>query len=236
MKRLLKYCLILVSLLILLGMVVPLGLFAYKYSQIGNMYSGNDQIVEYTKLNNVSENSLMAGSIASIVVFNVVACVVLFLQQFFWFKLNKKEQYPVPVKLTKKYSIVGYLYAVLIIINICWASVAYSTPLGIEPSKNACYTRIWIYGAGLIVISIFSLSIMGFAEYINLQILYNQNVQMVDEGIANGTYDPETRMPYETVDSSNELDNNDNYEDIIVPEINDLNESIMISDNEISKE
>lgn len=233
MKRLLKYCLILVFIFILLGMVVPLGLFAHKYTSIGNLVGNHES--DYAALSNPNENKLMLGSVLSIAIFNLAACVMLFLQQFFWFKINKKEQFPVPVKLTKKYSYVGYMAAALIVLNICWSSIAFAIPIDNGNPKNDCYTRIWIYGAGLIVNSIFTFSIMGYSEYINLQIIYNQNIQMVDEGVANGTYDPVTRMPYDGLNNESESKDDESYENITIPDL-PTDESENLSNAELDKE
>ncbi len=205
MLRLLNYLLFLVTLLAFLIIIVPFGLSAREFSLLGNpvnLQHLKDLVGPYWN---------PAANMSSTIIFLIAACALLPVQQIFWLKRQQKDNhYPVDPKFFEKYKVTMYLTIIMIVTSFAWfMGVWLSSPSGYPTSDVGKLTDMYmlkrnVYIGGIVVVGLLGLSIMGYASYVNLMITYEQQKQMVDEGIANGTYDPVTRRPIDEVKAVDE--------------------------------
>lgn len=223
MVRLMSYLLTIVIVLSFLIVVVPFALLAADPTVKAMLAAkeATDTITSVTNWQNVLDLQFFktGGSIASIVVFMIVGYALLFVQQYFWVVFIKKNsQYEVPKKWIVRYRYVGILAAWTILMAFVFALVAWALPIGSSTKMGEWISYYWvranIYIAFIVITGVFGLVTIGLAAYINLQIAYDQQIKLVNEGIANGTYDPVTRLPIEqSVDSNIKIHDVDDYKE-----------------------
>lgn len=219
MVRLLNYVLTLVIVFAFLSIVIPFGLLGFASKE----YLSSNYTDQYVP-SNISDlqNFNMAGSLASMIIFMVVGFAILYVQQHYWIIFTKKgNYYEVPNKFIFKYRYVGICAGLTLTFGFVFALIAWAIPIGSATEINNWskyyYIRQNIYIAFIVITGVFGLFTMGLSSFVNLQIAYDQQIKLVDEGVENGTYDPVTRLPIEQSVHNDikiesiEMNNNDEF-------------------------
>lgn len=210
MVRLLNYVLTLVIVFAFLSIVIPFGLLGFASKEyLSSNYT--DQFVP-SSISDL-QNFNMAGSLSSMIIFMVVGFAILYVQQHYWIIFTRKgNYYEVPNKFIFKYRYVGICAGLTLTFGFVFALIAWAIPIGSATDINNWskfyYIRQNIYIAFIVITGAFGLFTMGLSSFVNLQIAYDQQIKLVDEGIENGTYDPITRLPIEqTVHNDIKIEN-----------------------------
>lgn len=201
MLRLANYLLLLITLLALLIIVIPFGI-SMREIQLMN---GN---LDFDLLNNPAAKNWNPGAmIPGPIVLMVVSCVLLPLQQMFWNRrIVKDSQFPVDIKWIEKYKHTIWLASFTIIVPFLYfIGIWLASTVSLEAGNNinnlfeAFNKKKYVYIGGIVLTCLLGISTMGYVAYVNIMISYEQQKQLIEEGIKNGTYDPVTRRPIDEV-------------------------------------
>lgn len=201
MLRLINYFLLLITITALLIIVIPFGVSMREVQ----LLSGDTQI---NILNPAAAYWNPGSMLPGPIVFMIISCALLPVQQMLWFKrVQKDNQYPIDQKWLEKYKgtlwFASFTIAVpfLFFIGVWLAStIPYvDHKLTYDEFKKAFDTKKIVYIVALVVTCLLGLATAGYASYVNIMIAYDQQKQLIEEGIKNGTYDPVTRRPIDEI-------------------------------------